>query len=182
MSILETIKTRRSIRRFTNQAVPDSVLQQILEAAQMAPSWGNTQCWEIIVVKDTPQREKLAATLSPKNPAILATRHAPVVLVVCGWLKKSGYYKEQAVTRFGDWLLFDLGVVSQTICLAAHGLGLGTVIAGAFDHDAAKTILRLPDGVEAATLIPLGYPDQAPGAPKRRAVAEFTHTDFFAKK
>lgn len=180
MTILDAIKSRRSIRRFTDQPVPEEVLQQLLEAVQYAPSWGNTQCWEIVVVRDDTQKEQLVALLPPKNPSTLAVAHAPVVFAICGATRKSGYYHGQPVTKFDDWLLYDLGLASQNLCLAAQGLGLGTVIVGAFDHERAKTLLRLPTGYEAVTLIPLGYPDQAPGAPKRRAVAEFTHQDFFS--
>ena len=60
METRECIKTRRSIRRFTEQPIPDEVLNELLEAVRWAPSWSNTQCWEIIVVKDGETKQKLA--------------------------------------------------------------------------------------------------------------------------
>jgi nitroreductase len=82
-------------------------------------------------------------------------------------------------TKFGDWFMYDLGIATQSICLAAHGMGLGTVIIGLFDHEKAKAALNVPAGYELVSLIPLGYPAKVPSAPKRRAVEEFTRTDTF---
>ncbi|GAB4340659.1 MAG: nitroreductase family protein [Desulfobulbaceae bacterium] len=178
-SIMEVITGRRSIRRYTSQEVPGQVLSDILEAARWAPSWANTQCWEIIVVRDAEQRKKLQATLSAKNPAGPAMVGAPVVLAVCGRKGVSGYYKGEAITRYGDWKLYDLGLATQNMLLAAVAHGLGTVVVGAFDHEGAEKVLEVPEGVEVVTLIPLGYPDHRPGPPRRRAREEFVHKDIY---
>ncbi len=176
---MDIIKERRSVRKYQDREVPDDILREILEAARWAPSWANTQCWEIIAVKDKEIREKLQGTISQKNPATKAIVAAPVLLVLCGQLKKAGYYKKEASTKFGDWFMFDLGIAAQNICLAAHHLGLGTVIVGSFDHGEAKKIVSAPDDCEAVVMIPLGYPVKIPSAPKRRAIDEFTHRDTF---
>jgi len=121
-----------------------------------------------------------AATLPPKgNPAWSAILQAPVVLALCGRLKSSGYYKDQVTTKFGDWFMFDLGIACQTIALAAHALGLGTVVVGLFDHDKARAVLKVPEGYELVALIPVGYPAKISSAPNRREIAEFTHPDTF---
>ena len=75
--------------------------------------------------------------------------------------------------------MFDLGLFTQTLCLAAHNLGLGTVIVGLFDHDKAKNIVKVPDGYELVVLIPLGYPAKISSAPKRREIGEFVHHNTF---
>ncbi|MCK4467468.1 MAG: nitroreductase family protein, partial [Desulfobacterales bacterium] len=118
-------------------------------------------------------------TISKGNPAAKSIVAAPVVLAVCGRLGKSGYYKDKVSTKFGDWYMFDLGLATQTICLAACDFGLGTVIVGLFDHDRAKEILNVPAGYELVVLIPMGYPAKIPSAPKRREMNEFTHYDTF---
>lgn len=177
--IMENIVGRRSIRRYTNDPVPEEILTDILQAIQWSPSWANTQCWEIVVVRDQAVKEELQGTLSPKNPATIALAAAPVVLAVCGRTKKSGFYKDQPSTKFGDWMLYDLGLATQNILLAAFSHGLGTVVVGAFNHEVARSILHLPDGVEAVTLIPLGYPDHDPGPPRRRAVDDFVHDNTY---
>lgn len=177
--ILNFIKERRSIRRFEEKDVSPQDLEKVLAAVQWSPSWANTQCWEMIVVRAAGQKEKLQATISPKNPATKAMVNAPVVIAVCGKLNSSGYYKDLAVTKLGDWCLYDLGIATQSLCLCAHALGLGTVIVGSFDHDKAGAVLGVPQGYQVVTLIPLGYPAKAPSAPKRRDISDFTHTDRF---
>jgi nitroreductase len=181
MDVIAAIKGRRSIRRFTDQDVSGEQLAQILEAVRWAPSWGNSQCWEVFVVRDREIRRQLHAALSPRNPASPAVAAAPVVLVLGAAMKKSGYYKGESLTRFAEWFMYDLGLATQNLCLMAHSLGLGSVIAGAFDHDRVKKILAVPAGFEVVTMIPLGYPDHESAAPKRKEVEEFTHYEHFCR-
>ncbi len=176
---MEIIKERRSVRKYQEKEVSEDVLNQILESVQWTPSWNNTQCWEVIVIKDQAVREKLQATIAPKNPATKAIVAAPVLLALCGKLGTSGYYNDKVTTKFGDWYMFDLGLATQSLCLTAHQLGLGTVIVGLFDHDRTKEILSVPEGYELVTLIPLGYPVKKSSPPKRKEIADFTHYEKF---
>jgi nitroreductase len=178
--LMETIFNRRSIRRYQEKDIPDEALHKVLEAARWAPSWANTQAWEFVVVKDRSIKEKIQATVNNRNPSYLALVNAPVLLVVCGQLKKSGYYNDQYPTKFGsEWFMYDLGLATQNLCLAAHDSGLGTVIVGLFDHDRVGEVINLPANHEVLVLIPLGYPDQDPKPPKRREREEFIHYDTF---
>ncbi len=170
---------RRTIRRYKPDQVEEEKLHRILEAARWAPSWANTQCCELIVVRDDTVKKQLAEVLSKKNPATLAVERAPLVVAVSGRLKKSGFYNDKAITKLGDWFMYDLGLTTQNLCMAAHGEGLGTVIVGAFDHDMAGKILEVPKTHEVVALVPLGYPDQVPPAPKRKPMEEFVHWDRF---
>ncbi|MGC8720687.1 MAG: nitroreductase family protein [Thermodesulforhabdaceae bacterium] len=179
MELMEAIKTRRSVRNFENKDLSDEQINQLLEAVQWAQSWANTQCWEVIVVRNAETKAKLQETLPKTNPASKAMVEAPVVFVICGKLQAAGYYKGQVTTKFGDWFMFDLGIASQNLCLRAHDLGLGSVIVGLFDHDKAKAILGVPDGYEVVAMIPVGYPAKVPSAPKRKEIAEFTHYEKF---
>ncbi len=176
---MEVLKNRRSIRRYQDKPLSDELLNYILEAVKWSPSWANTQCWEIVVVKDPENKEKLQSTLPKTNPASKAMVEAPVVLVLCGKLKSSGYYKGQVTTKFGDWFMFDLGIAAQSICLAAKDKGLGTVVVGLFDHDKAKEILGLTQDYEVVAMIPVGYPAKDSAAPKRREISEFAHYEKF---
>jgi nitroreductase len=171
--------TRRSIRRYKSTEIEEDKLQRVLEAARWAPSWANTQCCDVIVIKDAGMKKRLAEILSPKNPATIAMEKAPIVVAVCGELKKSGYYNDKAVTRLGDWFMYDLGLATQNICMAAHNEGLGTVIVGAFDHDGARQILGLPLTHQVVALLPLGYPDHEPPVPKRKPMEKFVHWERF---
>ncbi len=177
---VDIVKTRRSIRKYEDRNVPAEALDTVLEAVRWSPSWANTQCWEIVVVRDPAVKQQLQATLPPKgNPAAGAMVQAPVVLALCGRTKSSGYYKDQVTTKFGDWFMFDLGIACQSICLTAHALGLGTVVVGLFDHDRAGAVLKVPQGYELVAMIPLGFPAKISSAPNRREIAEFTHQDEF---
>lgn len=180
MDLMEAIRERRSIRKYEEKSVPEEVINKVLEAIRWTPSWANTQCWEVVVVKDNAVKERLQETFAKGNPATKAIVEAPVLLALCGKLESSGYYKGEAPTKFGDWLMFDLGLAAQNICLAAFSLGLGTIITGLFDHDKAKEIIKVPDGYELVTIIPMGYPAKKPScAPKRREISEFTHYGTF---
>jgi nitroreductase len=176
---MEILKGRRSIRKYEEKGIPEGILNQVLEAVQWSPSWANTQCWEVVLVRDGETKTRLQETLPPTNPAVKALIQAPVVLALCGKVKSSGYKKGEVTTKFGDWFLYDLGIATQSICLAAHDQGLGTVVIGLLDHDKAKQVLGVPDGYELVSLIPLGYPAKDSPAPKRRAIGEFTHEGTF---
>jgi len=176
---MDVLKERRSIRSYDEKPVPEDVLHQVLDAVKWSPSWANTQCWEIIVVKDRAIRENLQTAMPPTNPASKSIVSAPVLLALCGKLKSAGLYKDVVQTKFGDWFMFDLGIAAQTLCLAAQNLGLGTVITGMFDHDKAKSILKVPEGYDLVSLIPMGYPAKTSSAPKRKEVSGFIHHDTF---
>ena len=177
--LMNIIKGRRSIRRYQEKEIPAEDLQQVLESIQWSPSWANTQCWEVIVVRDPGTKERLQGTLGSTNPASKGITQAPVVLALCGKLKSSGFYKGQQSTKFQDWFMFDLGLATQSLCLAAHDKGLGTVIVGSLDHDKAKEVLGVGEDYELVALIPLGYPAKESSAPKRREISEFTHQEKF---
>lgn len=177
---LDVIKGRRSIRKYREEEIPDEVLHKVFDAMRWSPSWANTQCWELVVVKKPENKERLQETITKAvNPAFKAVTQAPVVVALCGKLQSSGYYKGEVTTKFGDWIMFDLGIAAQSLCLAAYDLGLGSVIIGRFDHDKAAKAVNLPDGYELVALIPLGYPAKESSPPKRREVGEFVHEEGF---
>ena len=125
--MMNVVRERRSTRKFEQKEVSEEQLNTLLEAAQYAQSWANTQCWEIIIVRDQKIRTELRETMLKGNPATRAIENAPLLLATCAKLKSSGYYKGEAPTKFGDWFMFDMGIVNQNLCLAAHAMGLGFV-------------------------------------------------------
>lgn len=181
MELMDAIKGRRSVRRYRPEAVPEEALQVVLEAVRWAPSWANTQCWEVIVVKEAKTKEQVSQTLTATNPARSAIIEAPVVLVLCGKKGVAGYYKGTVATAKGDWLMFDLGLAMENLCLAAYGLGLGTVIVGLFDHRKAEEILKVPSPMEVIAMTPLGYPAREGGAPRRKELSEFVHFETYGE-
>ncbi len=186
MEVLEAIKARRSIRKYKTKAVDDSTIKTVLEAACWAPSWANSQCWRFVVVRDADTRSKLAEALTSvsdrPNRAAEAIRNAPVVIVACAELGKSGYSMPEPgkpVTDKGEfWYMFDTALAMQNLTLAAHFLGLGTVHVGAFDAKEAAAILGVAEGFCVVSMTPLGYPDEEPPLRPRRGLAE---TVFYEK-
>src|SRR4030043_1431483 len=126
MDLMDAIKGRRSIRKYKPDPVSEETLQKIMEAVRWSPSWANTQCWEVIIVKDPNIKSALANTLTKTNPSLSSMTEAPIVLVLCGRKGVSGFKKGEATTVKGDWLMFDTGIAMPTPCLIVHSLGLRT--------------------------------------------------------
>jgi len=188
MEVLEAIKTRRSIRRYTADPVDDETVQKVLDAARWAPSWANTQCWRFIVVRDSDIKSKLVAVLTSisaerVNAATRAIGNAPVVIVACAELGKSGYSHGELkgpVTDKGDfWYMYDVALAMQNLTLAAHSLGLGTVHVGSFDAKKVAAILGVAEGYCVVAMTPLGYPDQEPAPRPRKELSEIVFYDKY---
>ncbi len=191
MEVIEAIKTRRAIRKFKNTPIDDRTLETVIEAARWAPSWKNSQCWRFIVVKDEAIKARLADCLVQvdmgekifPNPSGRAVRTAPVVVVACAAMGKSGYNLGKPDADKGDcWYMYDVALAMQNLALAAHSLGLGTVTIGGMDARKAAEILNLPPDYRAITLNPLGYPDQSPEPTPRRELSRSVYYDRYEKK
>lgn len=182
MDVLEAIKTRRSIRKYKPDPISDTLLTQVLDAARLAPSWANTQCWRFVAVKDPVTKGKLADTLTPTNSAMNSIRNAPIVIVACAELGKSGFYGGKSETDKGDWFMFDVALAMDHLTLAAHALGLATVHVGLFDAKKAEAVLGVPPGFCVVEMTPLGYPDQVRDARPRKQLAEIVYYEKWEGK
>ncbi len=174
MTTKECILGRRSIRKFKPDPVSHELLAQIVETASYAPSWKHTQITRYIAIEGD-LKEKIAkegTSLYPGNGTIIS--NAPVLVAVTIIKNRSGYERDGSFsTPRGDgWQMYDAGVASQTFCLAAYEQGLGTVILGLFDQAPVEAMLQLPEDRELVALIPVGYPDETPTAPRRKPVEE----------
>ena len=174
MTAKECILNRRSIRKFKSDAVSHPLLEEIVEAASYAPSWKHTQITRYIAVEGA-LKDKIAdegTKMFPNNGNII--KNAPVLIAVTIIKGRSGYERDGSFsTDRGDgWQMYDAGAASQTFCLAAHEAGLGTVIMGIFDRPVVSSLLQLPEDRELVALIPIGYADEEPAAPRRKPVDE----------
>lgn len=175
MELKQCIETRRSIRRFTAEPVSSEQLRELIRLASFAPSWKNTQTVRWIALTDRAAIDRLAAGPAlghPGNQGILQS--APLVLVQTCISGRSGFERDGSYsTPKGDrWEMFDAGIAAQTLCLAAHDMGLGTVIMGAVDTLAVAEVLGLDSARTVSCLIAVGHPDQQPLMPKRKTVDE----------
>ncbi len=182
MDLIKVISERRSVRKYKSDPIPDDIILEILEAGRQAPSWANTQVSRFIVVKDQAVRVALQDTLiPPTNPSRAAMAEAPCVICVIAKKGVSGYYKGQASTSKGDWLMFDAGICMEHIVLAAWNFGLGTVHVGNFDAEKAEKVLKIPEDFTVVEMTPVGYFDETPKATPRRALKESAFLDYYGE-
>ena len=172
MELFDAVYTRRSIRAYEDRAVGREIIEKILAAAQMAPSWKNTQTAGFIVVESPEMKAKLMEALPSYNANTVST--APVTVVMTAKKARAGYERDGSfTTKKGDrWEMFDNGIACQTLCLAAWDLGLGTCIMGIYDEDRLPALLEVPEDQYVTAVVSLGYPAQSPNAPKRKALSE----------
>jgi nitroreductase len=182
MELLELIKGRRSVRKYKATPISEENLNAILEAGRWAPSWANTQCFSFTVVRDAEVKAKLAQTCPPGKRWAATVRDAPVVLVTCAELGKSGHFEGKPVTNKGDWYMFDAALAAQNMVLMAYSLGLGTVHVGWFDAEKAAQVLGVPQGVAVVELIPIGYAAEEPKTPSRRGLSEIVFYDRYGRR
>lgn len=151
MNVLEAIATRRSIRKFTSEPVSDEAIETLLKAAMAAPSAGNEQPWQFIVIDDKAVLEKTAKL----SPYISMAAKSPLSIMVMG---------DREVEKYpGNWML-DCSAAIQNLLLAAHSEGLGAVWCGLWPEEdrvaAARELVNAPQNVIPLAVIVLGHPDQ----------------------
>ncbi|MGZ7120294.1 MAG: nitroreductase family protein [Methanobacterium sp.] len=162
MDFLDLVKSRYSVRAYKNQPVEEEKLEKILEAARFAPTAVNYQPFKIIVINTEGCEDDLKRIYQAEWFS-----EAPVVICVCcepqnAWVRRDG-------KNYAD---VDATIVMDHIILTATSLGLGTCWIGAFDAEAVKIILKLPDGVEPLVFTPIGYPADEKGEKKRKELSE----------
>jgi nitroreductase len=176
MDFTEVIVLRTSVRNYSDKPVADVTIMKCLEAASLAPSWANKQCWHFIVVRDKKKIEKLS---SIKN---FWLKDAPAVLVACGDPSKSGFKNEQ------HYYLVDVAIAFEHFVLAATNEGLGTCWIGAFDEETVKNLLEIPREIKVVALTPIGFPAEEEGlfsktlktlvsSKKRKPMEEIVHIE-----
>lgn len=172
MNIYEALTKRRSVRKFKADPVSTDQLKRVLEAARLAPSWKNLQCWKLIVVRDAEQKRALGCCLPESNPAKRAVSGAaPVVLVLCANPLESGDLAGK------DYYMLDSGLAMQQLMLAACAEGLGTCWVGWFDEEAVREVLSVPPGYRVIAMTPLGTPEVVSGPRPRKELQEMVFSE-----
>lgn len=172
METLEAIFTRRSIRAFTEEPVPEELLRQVLQAGAASASGGNVQAWGFVLVR-TPMR---LAGLRSLAPGIIGQPTA--VIAVCIDVARAARLGGVGNERMA-WL--DIGLATQNMLLAAHSLGLGACPIGSFHREAVAVFLGLPSGVQTVLLLALGHPKIRPQSPGRRPLSEVCFAEEWSK-
>ena len=173
--VFENIKTRSSVRKYKKEDVPDDIIEDILIAASYAPSVGNHQPWEFVVVKDEKEKQQLAHACFDQS----WINTAPVIIVACINMRiaKSGY-GERGEKLF---CIQDVANATENLMLAANALGLGSCWVGSFSEPMVSMAIKSPDYIRPAAIIPIGWPAESPEAQPRHPVREFVHEDIFGE-
>ena len=160
MEVSEAIGVRRSIRRYREDDVPVEYVEKILYAGHMAPSAGNLQGREFVVIRDASTQENICDSALKQR----FIKEAPVCIVICTNLDRS---KRKYGKRAELYVLQDTAASAMSMMLQAIDLGLGTCWVGAFDEKAVADALGLPIGIRPVAILPVGVPDEIPSAPTR---------------
>ncbi|MCD8349034.1 MAG: nitroreductase family protein [Planctomycetaceae bacterium] len=175
MELKQCVEGRRSIRKFTDEAVSDELLKKIVDVATLAPSWKNSQTTRYIAISSEAVKKELAEKcvlgFEFNKKSILA---APTVILVTTVSPRSGFERDgsPSTSKGTHWESFDAGIATQTLCLAAYAEGLGTVILGVFDEAKVIETAKVPEGQKVSAIIAIGHPDEAPAMPKRKSSDE----------
>jgi nitroreductase len=172
METLKAIHTRRSVRAFTAEPVPDNLLREVLKAAAASASGGNVQPWGFVLVQE-PRRLQALRALAP---GIIGE---PTAVVAICLDRDRASHKSGLLGECIAWL--DIGLATQNILLAAHDLGLGACPIGSFHQAAVALFLELPEQVQPVLLVALGYPAVRPTPPGRRPLDEVCFAEQWGK-
>jgi len=162
MDTFDAIFSRRSVRQYTSKVVPDALVTELLKAAMAAPSAGNEQPWQFIVVRDRAILDEIP-TFHPYSAMV---KHASVAILVCGDLTLEKYK--------GFWVQ-DCSAATENLLLAATAKGLGAVWTAVYPMEdrvaGMRKLLNLPEHIMPLSLVPIGYPASLPSAADRFNVA-----------
>jgi len=170
LNVLEAIKTRRSVRKYRPEPIPDGDLIKIMKAAQLAPSAGNKQPWRFVVVRDPETKKKLGEIARGQT----WISDAGAVVAALAMDKKSPEVYER-------WAERDVMTAVEHMVLAAWSLGYGTCWIGAFYEDRVKELLGIPAEMTVINLLPIGVPDESPEARTRRPLEEIFHGERYGR-
>ena len=166
LDTIQTILSRRSVRRYKADEIPREDLRMILEAGRQAPSAGNRQPWHFVVVKEPRLKQQVAAACNGQH----WMAEADVILAGVGL---------PAVSR--QFFVIDTAIALQNVVLAAHSLGYGTCWIGSFDEPKVRELLGIPDAARVIGLTPVGVPAVEPEARPRKEPSEIFSLDHYGE-
>jgi F420 biosynthesis protein FbiB-like protein len=198
-SLIDVIKSRRSVRRYTLQPVPSEIIGSLLEAAAFAPSAHNAQPWRFVVITGEEQKNAVANAMAqvwlkeleldhiPRNMrwatvsrSVERFTSAPVLILACLTMEEMDTYPDaERQQSERDLAVQSLAAAVQNLLLAAHASGLGACwyCAPIFCKSAVREAMEIPADVEPQALITVGYADEKPKAPPRKNAESYVHME-----
>ena len=194
MDLFDVIDQRRSVRVFTSTSVPEHDLRRILDAARKAPSSGNQQPWQFLVLRDRAVIDRLRdAALEqtmdlvreklPLSPDEMAVRRTAINTYLTGFLSApvAVVILADREAAYPDYLVHDGPLAAAHLMLAARALGYGTVYGtDAVPEPAIREVLRIPERYALTCIIPLGVPESWPEGPAKKPLDEMIVWDGFS--
>jgi nitroreductase len=165
LTLVDTVLSRRSIRRYAQTAIPPDVLQTILEAGRQAPSAANRQPFRVVAVTDDHLKRAIANRVFSRF-----IKDAPVTLVGCA---------NTSAILTGKWAIVDTVIALQSMVITAWAMGVGSCWVGAFKESQVKQLLQIPKKWTVVALISLGYPAEHPKPRKKKALNELVNFNAF---
>ena len=168
MEYSELIAARYSVRAYRPDPVEDKKLQAVLEAARLAPTAANRQPFQLVVMRTAGREEEIGKIY--RKPWFV---QAPIVIGVCAisslaWVRESDRFNARII---------DASIVADHLILEATNQGLGTCWIAAFNVEAARSVMGLPDEAEPVIFTPLGYPADQPGPKIRKPLRDLVRYD-----
>lgn len=167
MNFQELIHQRYSVREYLPDPVEPSLLDQVLTAAQFAPTAANRQPFKLIVIHTDDKKEEIRKIYDRDWFS-----DAPILICACG-IPEQGWVRADGK----PYLDVDIAIVIDHVSLAAADLGLGTCWVASFDVDAAREYLQIPPTAEPIIMMSLGYPAGSPGEKERKSLKELVSFD-----
>jgi len=165
MSLIDTLLSRRSIRRFEDKEIPGDVLDKILEAGRQSPSAANRQPYHFIVLTDAEIKKKLSGGLFNRF-----IQNSQATIVGCA---------NTGAILTGKWSIVDTTIALQNMVIAAWALGIGSCWIGDFKEEEVKRLLGIPNGWKAVALIAFGYPAEHPEQKNKKPIDEIASYNKF---
>lgn len=181
---MDSIKNRRTIRKYKNQDIPANLLDGLLEESFRASTMGNMQLYSVIITRDAEMKKKLAPAHF-NQPMVTS---APVVLTFCADFNRFSLWCRQrkAEPGYNNFISFlnaasDTLLVTQNFCTLAEEAGLGICYLGTtiYDPELIIRILELPELVMPVATITVGYPDECPAQPDRLPLTGIIHEETY---
>jgi len=172
-TIMGVMQRRRSVRRYGRETINDALLHKLLKAAQLAPSAGNLQARDFILVRDPNTKHQLAEAAYGQFFIAMA----PIVLVGCANIARSRIAYGQRAELYA---VQDVTIAACYVQLAAEALGIATCWIGAFDEKRVSQALKIPLDIRPVLMLPSGYPDESPEPTVRMKPSRFTHHELWS--
>ncbi len=170
MDVTECIEGRTSFRVFKADPVPDDIINEGLRLANLAPSAGNLQARDFVVVRELKTKRALSEAAFRQD----FVRTAPVVIVFCANLERIGHYGARGKSLY---CLQDVAAAIENLMLYLHSKGLGSVWVGAYDEGKVSKALGLPEHARPVAMVPIGYPSNQGVRRKRLSLEQLVHRE-----